>query len=934
MTGEGSPSPAPGPAGDAATHAGKRDTRVAIEAALLPAVFESPALAVIALDRQGLVTALTPPAERLLGYAESELVGEPLHERLHHHRPDGSPLDRRDCPVVAALEEARPAWGDGDVLVRKDGSLLVVDWAFAPVVLARTLTGGVLTFHDPGARTDRTSREGVRLAAAEAANLRLTLLADVSRSLASAATGLSEALGAIARRVVPVLADWAAVDLLDERDGHPRRVALVHRDPDVDPDRLARLGQLPPLVAEARDPLAQVLRGAPLQHVQDVAVLQDDHEGAGDAWTGRTAVVRALGAVEAIVAPLRARGRVLGALTLVRTDPGRPFQPEDVAFAADLGERAATAVDTTRLLEGEQRRAEQMQRALLPDLPGRIGELELHGLYQPAGDRAQVGGDWYDAFPLDGGDVALVLGDVAGHDLHAATRMGAIRHKLRAIAADRLDRPSAVLARLDRVLQRFAPADVATLVLARLRPGGAGWSTEWSCAGHPPPLLLVPGSAPRLLDVEADPPLGVADLPRHDVREVLPAGATAVLYSDGLVEHPGESLTDGLRRLVAAGAGLEDVPLPQLCRDLLGRVRPAGGDDIAVLAVRLGATGAVEAAGAGGAQKLVRVRLLGVPLRVRAEHLRCTEALLRELTLVRIGARQEVPASLPRRLLDLAAELQHTYAPLLTQPVADLDAATAAGREHCDVTSRVPPAAAGFAERALAALEEADAFCRAERHLLTLPVPQEVVAYRRWLLGEFVHQVDGGAPRPWRAPDPRPPAGPGRTAAAAPAPSAAESVAGDDAGWCPVGEPLRLDPEPGAAAAARRHVRRLLRGAGAQDVEEAAELGVSELVTNAVLHARTPATVAVRTGPSGAVRVEVADASAAPVQQRRFGPGAATGRGLRLVGSISTAWGVDPLPAAAGPGKVVWFQPSADAEGGDAGGWDAGDWAADLADLL
>ncbi|MCI2238732.1 SpoIIE family protein phosphatase [Paenibacillus sp. TRM 82003] len=935
VTGEGSPSPLPDPDGDAATHGGKRDTRVAIEAALLPAVFESPALAVIALDRQGLVTALTPPAERLLGYVESELVGEPLHERLHHHRADGSPLTRRDCPVVAALEGARPAWGDGDVLVRKDGSLLVVDWAFAPVVLARTLTGGVLTFHDPRDRTDRASREGGRLAAAEAANLRLTLLADVSRSLASATTGLSEALGAIARRVVPALADWAAVDLLDERDGHARRVALVHRDPDADPERLARLGQLPPLAPEARDPLAQVLRGAPLQHVQDAAVLDEEGAGvAGAAWSQRTALVRALGAVEAIVAPLRARGRVLGALTLVRTDPARPFQPEDVAFAADLGERAATAVDTTRLLEGEQRRAEQMQRALLPELPGRIGELELHGLYQPAGDRAQVGGDWYDAFPLPDDGVALVLGDVAGHDLHAATRMGAIRHKLRALAADRLDRPSAVLARLDRVLQRFAPSDVATLVLAHLRPGGDGWGVEWSCAGHPPPLLLVPGAAPRLLDVEADLPLGVADLPRHDVHDALPAGATVVFYSDGLVEHPGESLADGLQRLVAAGAGLEDASLPQLCRDLLERVRPAGNDDVAVLAVRPGAAGTGARAAGGG--DLVRVRLLGVPLRLRAEHLRCTEALLRELALVRIGARHETSATLPQRLLGLAAELQSTYAPLLTQPVADLDAATAAGCEHCDVTYRVPAGAADFARRALGALEEADEFCRAERHLLTLPAPPGVVAYRRWLVGEFVHQVSGGEPRPWRPPEPQQPAAAtvGRAGADGRAPAGGGPVAPEGAGWSAVGEPLRLDPEPGAAAAARRHVRRLLRDAGAGEVEEAAELGVSELVTNAVLHARTPASVTVRTAPSGAVRVEVADASAAAVQERRFGPEAATGRGLRLVASISTAWGVDPLPAAAGPGKVVWFEPSADttaaAAAGDAGQWGAQDWAAGL----
>ncbi|WP_205707058.1 ATP-binding protein, partial [Kineococcus vitellinus] len=156
------------------------------------------------------------------------------------------------------------------------------------------------------------------------------------------------------------------------------------------------------------------------------------------------------------------------------------------------------------------------------------------------------------------------------------------------------------------------------------------------------------------------------------------------------------------------------------------------------------------------------------------------------------------------------------------------------------------------------------------------------------------------------------------------------------------GTPLRLDPQAGAVAAARRHVRRQLRELGADALEEAAELGVSELVTNAVLHARTPFTVTVRTTPAGAVRVEVADASEAPLKERRFGLGAATGRGLRLVAAISSAWGVDPLPPGGGPGKVVWFEPREDGDDGTGAGepdpaaadWAAGDWAADVEELL
>ncbi len=927
MSGVGDPPPHAPPGAHPAPAPDGRDTRVAIEASLLPAIFDGPAVAVIALDRDGLITALTPGAELLLGYAESELLGEPLHERLHHQHLDGSPFPREDCPVVAALTEARPAAGHGDALARSDGTLLVVSWAFAPVVLARTLTGGVLTLHDISTQRDDAARPGRRLALAEAANLRLTLLADVSQLLSEGPADLDRALDGLARRVVPALADWVAVDLLEADGARARRVALVHHDPAVEAGALAGLGPLPPLDPGTRSPLVQVLHGAPLQHVADLSTVDDDSD---ESWTQRLSLVRELGTTAAIVAPLRARGRTLGAITLVRTLPPRPFRDEDVAFVADLAARAAATVDTAQLLRHEQHRAEQMQRALLPQLPERIGGLRLAGLYQPASDLAQVGGDWYDAFELPDLSTALVLGDVAGHDLHAATRMGAIRHKLRAIAADRVAPPSEILTRLDRVLQRFAPSDVATLVHARLRAEGAGWEVQWSSAGHPPPLLLVPGAEPRFLQAEADLPLGVADLPRHDAHASLPAGATVVFYSDGLVEHSGESLTDGLQRLLRAGAGLEHALLPHLCRELLDRLQPAGGDDIAVLAVRLGPVGGVAPGRETEAGAVLpQVHLRGLPLRLRQRFTQYTEGLLRELALLRFGAGQPSATALPQRLLDLAAELQNTYAHLLARPAAVMDAASAAGRQSCDVTYRLPAEAGPFARRVLTALEEADDFCRAEEHLLTLPPAPEVAEYRRWVFGEFERQLAGAAPLPWREPGPqhtpeRPRALRGPEA---------HPVPDGQVRWRVVGEPLDLDPDPGAVSTARRHVRRLLREAGAEELEETAELGVSELVTNAVLHARTTVTVTVRIAPGGAARIEVADSSDAAVQQRRFGPAASTGRGLRLVESISSAWGVEPLPPERDAGKVVWFQPvpDADAAGPEA---QAEDWAAELEGLL
>ena len=124
-----------------------------------------------------------------------------------------------------------------------------------------------------------------------------------------------------------------------------------------------------------------------------------------------------------------------------------------------------------------------------------------------------------------------------------------------------------------------------------------------------------------------------------------------------------------------------------------------------------------------------------------------------------------------------------------------------------------------------------------------------------------------------------------------------------------VSEPLSLDPMAQAVSEARRYVRRALGSIGAGELEESAELGVSELVTNAVLHGRTPMTIVVRRRAGGRVRVEVVDRSAAAPRQRRFDLSATTGRGLRLVESLSHDWGVEVVPAELGGGKCVWFEP-------------------------
>jgi serine phosphatase RsbU (regulator of sigma subunit) len=396
----------------------------------------------------------------------------------------------------------------------------------------------------------------------------------------------------MARLLVPVAADWVVLDLLDEQSGHLERTALVHRHPTLNARGSAQLGTLPQLRPGMTSSFARVLRGEPAVHLTTFPPAQ---QALDDLDAARLELFHQLGAAEAVTAPMRTRSRTVGAITLVRSEPGRPYEPADLTFVSELATHAAFATENAMLLEQSELRAESLQRALLPDVPADLGPTRLAHLYRPTDDVAQVGGDWYDAFCLADDSTALVIGDVAGHDLHAAARMGAIRHKLRGIASDRIAPCSDVLRRLDAVVRRLAPGDLVTMIYARLVPPGdpAGtWTLEWSSAGHPPPLLLAPGTDPVLLPTDPDPPIGVVDVPRTDQRLSLPPGATIVLFTDGLIERAGESLDEGLSRLLRRAAALPPPEaggqtvdgLPELLLDV---VQGPAADDIAILAVHV-----------------------------------------------------------------------------------------------------------------------------------------------------------------------------------------------------------------------------------------------------------------------------------------------------------------------------------------------------------
>ncbi|MER6733124.1 PP2C family protein-serine/threonine phosphatase [Streptomyces puniciscabiei] len=280
------------------------------------------------------------------------------------------------------------------------------------------------------------------------------------------------------------------------------------------------------------------------------------------------------------------RGEIYGDLYLSERNDGQPFDAHDENIVVALAGAAGIAIENVRLFERIRVGAEQFQRLLLPTLPD-LRPFTAAAIYRPAAEPSQLGGDWYDAIPLPDGVVAVVIGDVSGHDLQAAAAMAATRNMLRALAFDQNNPPGAVLARLDRILESVTNHRVTTTTLARIEPEEPGWRLRWSTAGHVPPLLLTREHHVAYLLGEPGLPLGVdTGQPRPDHSRFLPPQATVVFFTDGLIEHPEHPVDASLRELAGLAAVHAALPLPDFVQALADHHPSDGHDDMAILAVR------------------------------------------------------------------------------------------------------------------------------------------------------------------------------------------------------------------------------------------------------------------------------------------------------------------------------------------------------------
>jgi hypothetical protein len=384
----------------------------------------------------------------------------------------------------------------------------------------------------------------------------------------------------IARLAIAALGTWCQIDLPDGH-GHLRPAVVAHQD--VERERLlskiigeriynddASIG--PPAVYRFLKPqILPSIDEAAVAHVIPDKTHRD--------------VYRAVGYVSGIMVPLRIRDRVLGVLGIASEDPSRLYTDFDVTTALELGRRGAIALENAQSFAREHRVATTLQKALLPASLPSSESVRFTSAYAAAASQQgeAVGGDWYDAFPLEGGRIAVSMGDVAGHGVDAAVTMGVVRQAIRAAALE-LHGPKDVLARANRVVLLEHAHPMITALFGVYNPHTHEF--VYSIAGHPPPAVLQPDGTIDTL-TGSGPPLGDAfdDVLLVQQHMTLPHGTALIFFTDGLIEYARDVLRaeQRLHGVLSARAFLQAENPAQAIID--GVLDAPQRDDIAVMVV-------------------------------------------------------------------------------------------------------------------------------------------------------------------------------------------------------------------------------------------------------------------------------------------------------------------------------------------------------------
>ena len=428
------------------------------------------------------------------------------------------------------------------------------------------------------------ARERTARAEADGAKERVALLLQAG-DLVAAAQDRHELLQHAAQLIVHSLADFCLV-FLPGPAGELRAISIAHREPGGGVEFTDLRGEPVPAVGTWTVRTAftsratQVVHDAAADmapHLRHCAPLRD--------------IVARVNPGNVVVTPLMASSGPLGVLAVGRGADHPDFTDTDIAVAEELARQTAVGLANAATSARDHTVAETLQRSVLPDTLPEIAGLDLAVRYLPGTADVDVGGDWYDAFPLEGGRVGLVIGDVVGHNIGSASIMGQMRHLLRAYAVDTAD-PGEVLRRTARAQARLLPDTLATVVYALLDP--ATGQLSYANAGHPPPVWAAASGRAGYLDDASGVMLGVPIEPEFTVgHQTLDPGTSLMFYTDGLIEDRSRDISDGLSALADVMSGVMGGPAPLSAERTCAVVQAAllgdtpRSDDVCLLSVRL-----------------------------------------------------------------------------------------------------------------------------------------------------------------------------------------------------------------------------------------------------------------------------------------------------------------------------------------------------------
>ncbi|MGW0828208.1 SpoIIE family protein phosphatase [Streptomyces sp. NPDC002845] len=522
-----------------------------------------------------------------------QVMGQPAETLLHRYYPD----------TVEDAEHSRGFLRHLQLVVETGQPVQYESWTHAPSRRRMHAWNVELwPVRDPSGELIGTALAAFDSSEQHWARQRLAMLNEAADAIGTKLDVVHTARE-LAELVVPRLADFASVDLLDS--------VLQGEEPAVDAAdaavelRRAAHHSLTPGVPEAAIELgaADVYPpSSPPAHAlaTGTAVLSRTGEPDLDAWFARhgarSAKLRESEApvdLSLMAVPLMARGTTLGVAVLVRVlTPEHPdaFDRDDVFLAQELASRAAVCVDNARRYTRERTTALALQRSLLPQAVAGQAAVEFASRYLPALSQAGVGGDWFDVIPLSGTRVALVVGDVVGHGIHASVTMGRLRTAVWTLADVDLP-PDELLTHLDDLVGHLATDEGetameigATCLYAVYDPVSRHCTI--AAAGHPPPVVLLPDGTVEVIEVSAGPMLGVGGLPFEATELDLPEGSLLALYTDGLVEARAFDVDAGTAALCTALAA-PATNLEQVCDTVLTSLLPENpADDVALLVAR------------------------------------------------------------------------------------------------------------------------------------------------------------------------------------------------------------------------------------------------------------------------------------------------------------------------------------------------------------